>query len=438
MSYSIYYNQMPDGTIKQLNPFTKTEVWSVPGRGNKPITNDIPKTSKKIAKIQPENYCNFCESKLFETPPEKSRLIIDNGKFRKLDYLLADDYSNSKAIFRRVPNLFEIVTIDYWRKNYDFKMNSIKSEWKKNYLSTEKGYNHVLTVLDSKLKLSGRSIEDLNTISKVEKIFMSDSFFGGGHELIIADKHFKDNAEWDVDLYSSGEMTPEMHCEYLKFTIDAMVDIFESNRYVRYISVFQNWLKPAGASFDHLHKQLVALDDWGNAIEEQSLMVREDPNVFNSNGANIAANLNLVVAENDFAIAYSGIGHRFPTLEIFSKSVHSRPSEHSPEELRGFSDLVHACHAASGSQISCNEEWYYSPIDSIDKMPWHILIKWRTNITAGFEGGTKIFINPVSPIDLRDKIVPRLYKLRDEGKLGNINIAEECKMVHNPLQYYKS
>ena len=29
---------MPDGTIKQINPFSRTEVWTVPGRGNKPDT----------------------------------------------------------------------------------------------------------------------------------------------------------------------------------------------------------------------------------------------------------------------------------------------------------------------------------------------------------------------------------------------------------------
>ncbi|MGH2575178.1 MAG: DUF4921 family protein, partial [Ignavibacteria bacterium] len=343
------------------------------------------------------------------------------------------------AEFRRVPNLFEIVTLDYWRKNYNFRLNSNKAEWKQKYLSSEKGLEHVMTIIDNKLKLSGKTAAELKKLTVDEKINVSDSFFGGGHELIIARKHYKKDAVWDTDLYSSGEMTPDEHYKYLDFTIDSMEDIFMSNRYARYISVFQNWLQPAGASFDHLHKQLVALDEWGNTIEEQTDMIRKDPNVFNTYGANFAAMMNLIVAENDYAIAYSGIGHRFPTLEIFSKSVHSRPSQHTEEEIKGMSDLVHACHAASGSQISCNEEWYYTPIDSIYKMPWHILIKWRMNVPAGFEGGTKIYINPISPVDLRDKIVPRLYKLRDEGVLGdNIRIAEECKIVHNPLQYFKS
>ena len=379
MSYSRFYNHMPDGTTKQLNPFTGTEVWSVPGRGNKPITNEIPKTAKQIDLHEPEDYCSFCEKNYFETPPEKERLVIENNEYRKLKYITAEEYYNTKAEFRRVPNLFEIVTLDYWRKNYEFKLNTEKLEWKDKYLSTPKGKEHIINIVNTKLKLSGKSQEDLDKMSEAEKINYADSFFGGGHELVISKHHYKNGAEWDADKNSSGELTPEEHYRYLDFTIDAKEDIYLSNRYVRYVSVFQNWLRPAGASFDHLHKQLVALDEWGNTISDQTEMIRKDPNVFNTYGANLAAMMNLIIAENDYAIAYAGIGHRYPTIEIFSKSKNSRPSAHNEDEVRGMSDLVHACHAATGNQISCNEEWYYTPIDSIYKMPWHILIKWRIN-----------------------------------------------------------
>jgi galactose-1-phosphate uridylyltransferase len=98
--------------------------------------------------------------------------------------------------------------------------------------------------------------------------------------------------------------------------------------------------------------------------------------------------------------------------------------------------MVHAIHAAMGSQISCNEEWYYTPIDAVYTMPWHILIKWRINVPAGFEGGTSIYINPMTPIDLRDRMVPHLYRLRDERKISWLRIAEECRLEPNPLKYY--
>ena len=29
---------MRDGTVKQVNPFSGTEVWTVPGRGNRPLS----------------------------------------------------------------------------------------------------------------------------------------------------------------------------------------------------------------------------------------------------------------------------------------------------------------------------------------------------------------------------------------------------------------
>jgi galactose-1-phosphate uridylyltransferase len=231
-------------------------------------------------------------------------------------------------------------------------------------------------------------------------------------------------------------MSLEEHFRYFRFTVDAMLDITQTNRYVRYISVFQNWLRPAGASFDHLHKQVVALDEWGASIEAQTHMLREDPNVYNEYGANFAAYHNLIFAENDHAIAWAGIGHRSPTIEVYSRSAAGRPYEHSDEEIRGMSDLVHAIHASMGSQISCNEEWYYTPVDAVTKMPWHVLIKWRINVPAGFEGGTSIYINPFTPIELRDRLVPRLYKLRDEHRISGIRIAEECRVDPNPLKYY--
>ena len=231
-------------------------------------------------------------------------------------------------------------------------------------------------------------------------------------------------------------MTLEEHFRYFKVTIDAIQDIVHSNRYVRYISVFQNWLRPAGASVDHLHKQIVALDEWGTSIQNQIRMLREDPNVFNEYGVNFAAHHNLIFAENEYAIAFVGVGHRWPTIEIYSRSQTGRPHEHSDDEIRGMSNLVHACHAAMGSQLSCNEEWYYTPVDAVYKMPWHVLIRWRVSVPAGFEGGTSIYINPMTPIDLRDGMVPRLYKLRDENKIDRIRIAEECRVDPNPLKYY--
>jgi galactose-1-phosphate uridylyltransferase len=422
--------------VKQLNPFTGTEVWAVGGRKSKPIANAVTTRTTPIESHEPEDYCSFCHAHYFDVAPEKSRLIRHGNGWQQIDKMSPEKYQDTVAEFRRVGNMFEIVTLDYWRKNYAYKLPTELVKWKDDYLSNPVGLKHVTDIVHYKLKQEGKTDEVIEKIPVADKLTLAEAFFAGGHEQIIAKRHYKPGAQSTGDLYSSGEMTEDEHFQYFRMTIDAMRDITLNNRYVRYVSVFQNWLQPAGASFDHLHKQLVAVDEWGASISNQIKMLRDDPNAFNDLAANFAAHHNLVFAENEFAIALVGIGHRYPTIEIFSRSDSGRPHEHADEEIRGMSDLVHAIHAAMGSQISCNEEWYYTPVDAAYKMPWHVLIKWRINVPAGFEGGTGIFINPMTPIELRDVMVPRMYALRDEGKIAWLRIAEECRVDPNPLKYY--
>jgi galactose-1-phosphate uridylyltransferase len=435
---------MADGTIKQVNPFTDNEVWSVPGRSAKPTVRDSDVDGQPLIPADFLSYCSFCQERIFETPPEKSRVVLTpEGQYEQFDHVRPSELQpgttapHSNWIFRRVPNLFEIVTVDYWKKNYAYKLSKDNLDWKEMYLSDPQGREHLSEILAYKLHAVGYDDERIRAIPDEDKLLMADAFFGGGHELIIASPHFKSGATESTGLFSSGDMSAEEHYQYFKFTVDAMTEIFASNRYIRYISVFQNWLAPAGASFDHLHKQLVGIDDWGASIRHQLDLLRQDPNIYNELSANLAAMHNLVFAENESAIAFAGIGHRHPTIEIFSKSYFSRPYEHSDEEIRGMSDLVHACHAATGAEISSNEEWYYTPIDAIYKMPWHVMIKWRVNTAAGFEGGTSIYINPIAPLELRDRLVPKLYALRNSGQIASsIRIAEECRIYPNPLRYY--
>ncbi|MBN2356031.1 DUF4921 family protein [candidate division KSB1 bacterium] len=429
---------MTDGTEKQINPFTGTEVWYIPGRKNRPVFTGIPDTAKKIEKQEPAAYCNFCPAKYLMTPPEKSRLVLQDGQYIYQDRPSVADVVKQVAEFRRIPNLFEIVTIDYWKKNFEYHLIEKNRIWKERYLADEAGLKHVLAIINLKLEYSGLDKKKIAKIKKDDKITMADAFFGGCHELIVPRRHYVDGAEYDSQIFSSGEMTPEEHFHYFRFTIDAMNEIVESNRYIRYITVYQNWRKEAGASFDHLHKQIVGLDEWGVSLERELRLASTHPNMYNEYAANFAAYNNNVICENDHAVAFVDIGHRYPTVAIYSKSVHCRPADHTMEELRGFSDVIHAVHAATGAQISCNEEWYYMPNDCIIPLPWHVLIKWRVNIPAGFEGGTKIYVNPMSLKELRDALVPRLFELRGQGKIGPLSIAEECPVKPNSLHYYKN
>jgi galactose-1-phosphate uridylyltransferase len=430
-----WLDRMPDGTIKQINPFTGTEVWTVPGRAAKPTFNAVPASAKPLPKRRKEDYCHFCETRLLETPPEKSRLVRQRGECAIKRHVLPAALGKTTALFRRIPNLFEIVSFDYWEKNYEYELPPALNQWKEAYLSDAAGLKHVLDLLRTKWVHRSGNAEPFDALSLEEKLKRANAFFGGGHEVIVAQRHFVRGATHDNQLCSSGDLTPDEHYEYFRFTVDALREILGVNRYARYVSVFQNWLAPAGASINHLHKQLVTIDEWGTSVEREIELVRHNPNLYNECAANFASYQNLVIAENDHAIAFADIGHRHPALAIYSKSERCHPWEQEPDEVRGFSDLVHACHAAMGNALPCNEEWYYKPPDATVEIPWHILIKWRLSTPAGFEGGTKIYINTVDPYSMRDQMVDRMFALKRARRLARFNIAFECPCKPNSLRY---
>jgi galactose-1-phosphate uridylyltransferase len=315
-------------------------------------------------------------------------------------------------------------------------MNKANRDWKDKYLNSPKGYNHAMKMLELKLKRIGL---DINSISEDEKIEKLNPFFGGSHNLIIGRRHYRDGAKFSHELCSSGELTSEEHFQYILLTVESLKDIFEQNNFIRYIIVFQNWLKPAGASFDHLHKQLVGLDEWGVQMEREMAELVRNPNLYNEFSINFGIYHSMLIAENDYAIAVSEFGHQFPTVAVYSKSEIVRPFDQTGEQIRGMSDLVHAIHSVISSQTTCNEEWYYSPFDSVYSMPWRICIKLRIYTPAGFEGNTQIYINPVHPQKLAGEISRMLEKKRDEGLIcPDIRIGREVKREPNVLKYYKN
>jgi galactose-1-phosphate uridylyltransferase len=432
-----YVDILADGTVKQLNPFTGTEVWTVAGRGNRPL-GLAERAPESLDAARLDAYCVFCSRRYTDTPPEKARLVLPTGR-GDADWPVrlltsAEDLSATLAEFRRIPNLFEILSFDYWQANYGYELPSDLAEHAAAYVASPAGRTHVTKLLTAKLTAMGQAPS--GPLTTAQLIEGTGAFLGSGHDVIVARRHFIDNALDDSQLAGAGTLSPVEHQQFIKFTIQAMTDLYRRNRYVRYVSVFQNWLKPAGASLDHLHKQLVAIDEHGAQYELAQDSLRQNPEIFNERAVNYAAYRNLVIAENDFAVAFAGFGHRYPTVEIFSKSEAPDPWNHEPAELAGVSDLLHAMHAATGTAIPTNEEWHTRPVDAKSPTPWRIMLKWRISTLAGFEGATKIYLNTIDPYALRDLVVPKLFALRAEGRIApEIRIATEAPCRPNPLRY---
>lgn len=433
-----YLIQLADGTLKQLNPFTGTEVWTVPGRGNRPLglTRAEP---KPLAPGADGSACAFCERRYDETPPEKSRVVLTPHGYETLYRTPAADLFATTAEFRRVPNLFEILSYEYWHLNYGYTLPPRVAARKKAYLDSDAGRAHVLAVVGAKLRASGKTDAEIAAMSVEQRVAAASGFFGGGHDVIIARHHYVPGATYDNQLAAAGTLTADAHAQFIDYTVESIKRLYDLNRYARYVTVFQNWLKPAGASFDHLHKQLVAIDERGVQHEATLAKLRRNANLFNEVASNYASYKNLVIAENEHAMAFAGFGHRFPTIEIYSKSEHSDPWEHTPEEVRAMSDMIHAMHAATGPDVPCNEEWHYRPIDVDLAMPWRVMLKWRVSTLAGFEGATKIYLNTIGPEALRDRVVDRLFGLRTEHKVAStLRIAFEAPCRPNSLRYSRA
>lgn len=425
--------RLADGTVKQKNLFTGTEVWTVPGRGNRPLSGILP-DPQPIDHSKHGRHCAFCEERYFETPPEKSRLIrTDDGSWETLKTLSADELNDSVAQFRRIPNLFEIVSYNYWHLNHGHIPSEDEHRRMAEYLASSVGYEHVMNVVRARMLASGLSEEEFEALSDSDKLRQANGFFSGGHDVIVGRRHFIDGAEHTNQLASSGTLTPEEHFQYTRFTAQAMADLYTLDPAVKYVAAFQNWLKPAGASFDHLHKQLVAIDEHSVQTQAELRRLEENPSQYEEI-LHVAATRKLLLAQNDYAIAFAGFGHRFPSIEVWPLHSPKNPWEVSEEAMRGVSDVLHAVHAATGSDVPCNEEWYHRPPDTDIPMRWRIMVKWRISTVAGFEGGTRIYLNTIDPWMVRERLVPRMEQMREQGLIADMRVGDECRVSPELLQ----
>ena len=382
--------RLADGTVKQQNLLTGTEVWTVPGRGNRPLT--APRTDRNpIDHDADGHHCAFCSGRYLETPPEKSRLVRrEDGTWEQLDALGADKLSDTVAEFRRIPNLFEIVSYNYWHLNHGHVPSEEDRHRMARYLASDAGYDHVMNVVRARMLASGMSEGEFAATSETARLQAANGFFSGGHDLIIGKRHFVDGATEAHQLAGSGTLTPEEHAQYTAYTARSMRDLYDLSPAVRYVATFQNWLRPAGASFDHLHKQLVAIDDMSVQTEAELERLRAQPDIYDQIFT-VAATRKLLIAQNEHAVALAGFGHRFPGIAIWPLHSPRNPWEVSDEAMAGISDILHAAHAATGADVPANEEWYHRPPTVSTPMRWRILLKWRISTLAGFEGGTRIY-----------------------------------------------
>lgn len=424
--------RLADGTVLQVGPLTGTHVWTIPGRSHRPL--HAPRTASTPLQ-EPERYrlCPFCPERYLETTPEKARLVRGPHGAHLATHRLASALFDDVADFRRFGNLFEIVSTASWRINHGFIPSAQTTAWAHDYLAQEAGEEHVRAVLEMRQSLGGPVAP-----ARGDRTALLDAtvdLLAGSHDVVVARRHLVDGATRLDELASAGTLTPDEHADFLDFTVQALRELYAAQPAARYVSVFQNWLPAAGASVEHLHKQLVAIDSYGPQTQREATMLRSDERLYQHAVVDLAHTERLVVAANDHAVAIVGVGHRYPSLEVYSTSSHHLPWEHTEAERRGMSDLLHALHAATGPLVATNEEWHHRPPELLTPMPWRVVLKWRIQIPAGFEGGTKIYVNTIDPWTMHGRVTAELDALRAAGAIAPVRIGEEVSARDTRLRY---
>ncbi len=412
--------RLADGTVKQVSPLTGTTVWTVPGRAHRPLPG-VPAERREVPPDQLDRLCAFCPARYRDTPPEKARLVLD-PRPHVLEHLPEARLDATVAEVRRIPNLFEILSVDYWRANHGFVVPPEVRARAEAYLAEPAGAEHVRGVLRARARAAGLD-PDLVPVPEATAVL---DLFAGSHDVVVARRHLVDGARYDDELAGSGTLTPSEHHRFVAMTVDAVRDLYATRPQALYVAAFQNWLRQAGASFDHLHKQVVAIDEHGPQLDQERLRLRDEPDLYQTQVIDVAAKHGLVVAANEHAVAVAGVGHRYPAFEVYSTAREQLPWAHDEAQVRGVSDLLHALHAASGVHTPGNEEWHHRPPDVREPMPWRIVLKWRVSTLAGFEGGTKVYVNTIDPYTLRERAVAELTRLRAAGLIADMLIGDEC------------
>ncbi|MGL4676275.1 MAG: DUF4921 family protein [Brevinema sp.] len=373
------------------HPFLDTHTMYTPYRHSRIF--DSEKKGEIFLHIQDEYYCDFCIGKIDQATPDKQIAILSpSGSINYINYPSLDSISCHNILFRRQSNLFEILSYDYWQKKYSIQTPQQDKKRIENLFQNPKTQVFLENLLKLKYSKIGKQLPSIEEQKKD-----CEAFYSGFHELLTSGSHYIPDAGNHSQLFHSGSLSWQNHRTMYQMIKNIMIDMASRNPYITFIAIFQNWLTAAGASFEHWHKQILGLDFWGEVLNREASLYKNNPTVYQDFVLSIVTQEELVIAENQYAIAYAEIGGKTGRIVICSKSKNLRPHEHSQDEIDGMSDLTHALLSILPIQTAYNEEWLYTPFHQTEfRTPWRIIINLRTIINAGFENITQILLTPIS------------------------------------------
>lgn len=222
----------------------------------------------------------------------------------------------------------------------------------------------------------------------------------GAHEVLIETPyHHKD---------ISDLLNPEVE-NIIQMWCRRALDLVKDKRF-KYIMLFRNYGKAAGASLEHPHTQIVALPMVPKNVAEE---IKGAGDYFEYRERCIFCDMirqenqekERVILENKYFISFCPFVSRFPfEIWIIPKRHSSYFCHMLPEEIPALAEILIKIISRVKkvfANLSYNFILHSSPVNGeisgIEYYHWHIEFMPKLMRTAGFEWGSGFYIDPTSP-----------------------------------------
>ncbi|WP_370574975.1 DUF4921 family protein [Methanomethylovorans sp.] len=168
---------------------------------------------------------------------------------------------------------------------------------------------------------------------------------------------------------------------------------------IRFVSLFKNWGKQAGASLEHTHSQLIALPLVPPSIKRESDAIHEKGKCPYCEIVRMESSNERSIYENEHFIAFAPYCSKVPFEIWFLPKTHvSHLGAMSEEILHSLGNAIR--YVLSGmDKVLASPAYNYMFFQLMNDDSYHLNLRLQpvTSKMAGFEKNTDIFINTMPP-----------------------------------------
>lgn len=249
----------------------------------------------------------------------------------------------------------------------------------------------------------------------------------GRHEVII------DHPSHGIAIH---EMSEDHLAMIFKSYQDRMVHLYKSDSRLKYVLAFKNFGPAAGASIPHTHSQIIAMpvvpENLFNEVHNSKKYFEKqhrcifcslidealtyEATIYDRDSGEVRRKINVgqyVIEKNEHFVAIKPFASRYEWEIHILPLNHQADFLHTTEaDLKAFANVLKNSMARLEQVIGGAQYNYFlhsvphgnEYSDCSPSYHWHLEICPRTSIPSGFELGSGLFVNTISPEDAAEKL----------------------------------